>query len=513
MANNLRNICSVCSRRIPLNACSLKCDCCTAFIHKNCTNLLQSELNDIMQSKRPWSCLACNESNFAFNHIYDESDFLSSLSYKSTTTLRQLSDKIFMPYDLDEDGLAYVEHDDDINPDIHYFGQQPELSNLNSNYYFENEFSKYICNLQGKEKQCISLIHINIRSMNANFSSFQAYLCNLNFNFNFIGFTETWLREDSDLFNMEGYSIVNKIRNDRPGGGVSLLIQEHIPYKVREDLSFMHDAIECVFVEATVSKKVLVGVIYRPPGRSIDVFNEQLKCIFDMLSNVSFPCYLMGDVNINLINHASHKHTGDYLDLIYSSGYIPLINRPTRVTSQTATLIDHILSNNVIGKSLYQGVLLTDITDHYPVFSITHDDSINNEDNEYVIFRNMKKENYDKFHQFISDIDWTSITNITSCEHAFTLFHNKIKACYNQSFPVQKLKRKYNNRLPWLTDDLKAAIKKKNKLYVKAKKYDTAYNRIEYSNHKYNLEKLLQQQEKCYYNNLIFKNKNNMKRA
>ena len=96
-----------------------------------------------------------------------------------------------MPYELDEDGLAYVEHDDDINPDIHYFGQQPELSNLNSNYYFENDFSKCICNLQGKDKQCISLIHTNIRSMNANFSSFQAYLCNLNFNFNFIGFTET----------------------------------------------------------------------------------------------------------------------------------------------------------------------------------------------------------------------------------------------------------------------------------------------------------------------------------
>ena len=413
----------------------------------------------------------------------------------------------------DEDKLVIVEYDGDIHPDIRYFGQQPELMNLNSNYYLEDGFSKYVSQLQGKEKQCISLIHANIRSINSNISKFHSYLCNLNFSFNFIGLTETWLREDTDLYSMEGYSMVNNVRCEKQGGGVSLLIQDHIPYKVRGDLSTMHDDIECIFVEANASKKVLIGVIYRPPGRNIDGFNEQLKLIFDKISNIHCPCYLTGDVNINLINHASHKLTTDYLDLIYSNGYIPLINRPTRVTNETATLLDHILTNNFIDKSMYQGVLLTDITDHYPVFSITHDNSLLQEDDGYITFRNMKQENYDKFLHCISGVDWTTITENESCEQAFGIFHEKIKTCYNHSFPVQKVKRKYNNRIPWLTDDLKAAIKTKNKLYIKSKKHETAFNKTEYSKFKSNLDNLLRQQEKIYYKDLIEKNKSNMKKT
>ena len=360
--------------------------------------------------------------------------------------------------------------------------------------------------------QSISSLHLNIRSVHANISKFQIYLNNLDFNFNFIGLTETWLNEDTDLYSISGYSMVNNIRKNRQGGGVSILIQECIPYKVRHDLSLMNEDIECIFVEAIPSKKVLVGVIYRPPGKSIDYFNEQLKLIFEKLNHIRYPCYLMGDVNINLINHASHKSTGDYLDLIYSNGFIPLINRPTRVTEQSATLIDHIITNDFVDKSLYQGVLLTEITDHYPVFSITHATLNNHQASEYIVFRNLKKENYDKFQHCISEMDWTTVMNSSSCEPAFNLFHEKIKCCYNQSFPLQKVRRKYNNRIPWLTEGLKTAIKKKNKLYVKSKKHDTAYNKMVYGNYKSSLDRLLKAQEKDYYNNLIEMNRTNMKK-
>ena len=512
MANDSENICSICSRRIPSNACILKCDCCLNFIHKNCTTLLKDELDEILLSQRPWSCISCNESNFVFNHLHEENNFLSSFMSLNSCNIDRLSDKIFLPYDLEDDKLTNVEHNDDINPDIHYFGQQPELSNLNSNYYLESDFSKYVSKLDGQEKHCISLIHINIRSIHANMVKFQSYLDSLDYTFNFIGLSETWLNEDTDLYNIPGYSIVNNIRENRQGGGVSLLIQDHVSFKIREDLSIMCDDIECIFVEANTSKKMLIGVVYRPPGRSIDCFNEQLKSVFDKL-NVSFPCYLMGDVNINLINHASHKHSGDYLDLIYSNGFIPLINRPTRVTEKSATLIDHIITNNFVDKSLYQGVLLTEITDHYPVFSITHDNSKCFQENDYLVFRNMKQENYCKFQTCITELDWSEVINNESCEHAFNLLHEKIKSCYNKSFPLQKLERKYNNRLPWLTDSLKAAIKKKNKLYVKSIKHNTAYNKTEYSRYKSNLDKLLKQQEKIYYNTLIEKNRSNMKKT
>ena len=152
MANDSRRLCSVCLRRIPINACILRCDCCLSFIHRNCTNLLKNELDDIVQSDRPWSCRTCNESNFAFNHLLDDNEFISSISSRSldTITIDHLSDKIFMPYDIDNEKSEFVEHDSDINPDIHYFGQQPELLNLDSKYYLEDQLSNYISELRGK---------------------------------------------------------------------------------------------------------------------------------------------------------------------------------------------------------------------------------------------------------------------------------------------------------------------------------------------------------------------------
>ena len=47
---------------------------------------------------------------------------------------------------------------------------------------------------------------------------------------------------------------------------------------------------------------------------------------------------------------------------------IPTINKPTRVTRNTATAIDHIITNTVIsGIQHRSGIIKTDISDHFPI--------------------------------------------------------------------------------------------------------------------------------------------------
>ena len=80
----------------------------------------------------------------------------------------------------------------------------------------------------------------------------------------------------------------------------------------------------------------------------------------------------MGDYNIDLLNIESHSPTSDYNDIMYSNSFIPLITRRTRVTYSSATIIDTIFTNQFssqLGESLL-GILLTDISDHYPVFYV-----------------------------------------------------------------------------------------------------------------------------------------------
>ena len=56
---------------------------------------------------------------------------------------------------------------------------------------------------------------------------------------------------------------------------------------------------------------------------------------------------------------------------MYSSGLVPLITRQARVTENSATLIDNIFTNKVVSydESVY-GILVTDMSDHYPIFCV-----------------------------------------------------------------------------------------------------------------------------------------------
>ena len=61
----------------------------------------------------------------------------------------------------------------------------------------------------------------------------------------------------------------------------------------------------------------------------------------DTIQHENKHCLIMGDMNIDLLKFETHTKTDDYLDNLFTHGFIPLITKPTRVTTHSATLIDH----------------------------------------------------------------------------------------------------------------------------------------------------------------------------
>ena len=142
----------------------------------------------------------------------------------------------------------------------------------------------------------------------------------------------------------------------------------------RPDLSSSTEDFETVFIEIEKgnqqnARNVLIGVIYRPPNQDILLFNEKLNNIMNDVRMENKICYLLGDYDINILNYASHVHTAQFVDMMSSSGFLPLITRPTRVTVTSATLIDNIFTNYLvdIGHSI-QGLFITDVSDNFPIF-------------------------------------------------------------------------------------------------------------------------------------------------
>ena len=221
----------------------------------------------------------------------------------------------------------------------------------------------------------------------------------------------------------------------------------------------------------------------------------------------------MGDYNIDLLKHCTHNPTSEFLDLMFSNSFIPLINKPTRVTPKTATIIDNIFTKEYKNENKYlTGILTTDISDHYPIFHIASFENKPQEDNFHLI-RLINSSNLEKYINAIQNYDWSRVNHYDSCQTAFSHFSEALKDIFHVAFPIIKVKQRYRNRLPWLTDGLKDAIKHKNKLYKIYMRYETSFNKYTYTQYKNKLTTILRKREKDYYKLLLEANKNNLKKT
>ena len=76
-------------------------------------------------------------------------------------------------------------------------------------------------------------------------------------------------------------------------------------------------------------------------------------------------------MNINLLKHSTHLETGSYLETLLENSLLPLITLPTRIVHNSATLLDHI-STNICDDNFDSGIIISDISDHFPIFYIRH---------------------------------------------------------------------------------------------------------------------------------------------
>ena len=63
--------------------------------------------------------------------------------------------------------------------------------------------------------------------------------------------------------------------------------------------------------------------------------------------------------------------------MILSHGPIPLITKPIRISNNSSTIIDHIITNDS-KQELESFIVKSDLTDHYPIFCVINKNSTNN---------------------------------------------------------------------------------------------------------------------------------------
>ena len=176
-------------------------------------------------------------------------------------------------------------------------------------------------------------------------------------------------------------------------------------------------------------------------GQSMSYLTEKLFIPFE-LNDKDQASVLIGDFDINLLNHDSPGLTGGFYDLMTSNSFLPLISRPTRITANSATLIDNVFTNYLENcNESFQGLLVTDVTDHYPVFHINCQIT-SQESDVFIIKRSYSVKNKNAFLDAIRETDWNEIYNNSGTQKCFDLFHGKLITSLNKYFPKVRMKKK-----------------------------------------------------------------------
>ena len=380
-----------------------------------------------------------------------------------------------------------------------------------------------ICFLVKKEENaCASFFHLNIKSLPKHYDDLCILLESLSLRFTFVAITETWLSDHTnELHGVPNYTMESRYWKCKKGDGEALYVNDNIPYIVREDLEFFDYEMESLFIE--IDSKVfqtpcniIIGVVYRMPDSSIDIFNDRVADILNLINKENKLFYMLGDLNIDLLKCDEHRLTSSLIDILYSNNVYPLITKPTRITQNSATLIDHISTNNfdVMGNHK-QGILCTDISDHYAVAHVAGNTKNQVKDTTVLgVKRDLCQINVHKFIHKMQQIDWEVVMNLKEAQGAYSESHAVVTKLYHKSFPYKKTNKPYFDRKLWLTSALKESIKIRNILYVNRNKgvnIDEQWSK--YKIYRKNLYHLIRATERQYYQDQLTKHKSNLKKS
>ena len=283
-------------------------------------------------------------------------------------------------------------------------------------------------------------MHLNVRSLPDKFDKFKIFLKNFDnekIQFDAILLCETFLSDKNhDLFNIPGYTFISRHRKHYRQGGIGIYIKNNLNFIIRDDLSiFIEKSFEILFLEVMSSNgSIIIGEVYRVPISSCPDSITNYELITNKLQTENKEIIIGNDQNCDC---AYSKHL---LETFFAAGLVPTIIRPTRITSESATLIEQIYVSGNMLEHLRSGILVADISDHFPIFlstgkSVRHCKPKNNTNS----YRKLDTTAIDRINTLLLATDWSSLQQL-HINDQFDFVNSKLLEYINICAPIKVVK-------------------------------------------------------------------------
>lgn len=276
--------------------------------------------------------------------------------------------------------------------------------------------------------------------------------------------------EDSEV-NIKGYKLLRCDSTSKHTGGVAIYSKNHLNINIVHCENYTNNFWTLCVKIINKSINGMFAVIYHSPSTSDASFIEYFKKWFDKYIRHEILTVIVGDFNINLLKNDFYCEK--MKSVLKSLGMKQFVSEPTRITKNSKSLIDYVISNRY--KMKVKVLLNEKISDHSTIICDLKQKCENNGRIEIK----SKISNYSKeiFIDNLTQIDWTEAFKFNVNEKANFVVSN-LKKCFSQF--VQEIELQSLNSQVWYNKDLFYLKIKRDNAFQKAVLTELEINWINY---------------------------------
>ena len=303
---------------------------------------------------------------------------------------------------------------------------------------------------------------INARSIRNKFIDLEALTASEFFHI--VGISETWLdtinRDFLAEYNLPGYTMLSCERINRLGGGVLLYVKASLqPVFINKRKI---NNVDTVFIQLTTClRKLVIGLVYRPPAQSIATDKE----LYDQITDISNSneTIIFGDFNLPVHSWGSQltSHSGHALyDCLLESALTQHVNKPTREDK----ILDLIFSTN---ETLINNVIVGPefSTSDHRIVKFDIDLKVYNDNTSEELVYVYSKGNYDRLRTILSEIDWNQLLQSNDINSSWNKFTERLNKAIKLCIPVCKRRPCHNTKPKWWNNQIKSSLSDKKRAY------------------------------------------------
>lgn len=295
----------------------------------------------------------------------------------------------------------------------------------------------------------LKVAHLNIRTLLGHFQEFKDML--LTNNFDVFGISETRLDDSipSSTLHIDGYRFIREDRC-RSGGGVGVYIRASLKFT----RFTMSSDLEQIWIKLDSKRSCFaLGILYKPPcynyKQFYSLFEDAVAYVYPAVDNI----LCLGDFNVDMLRTESSECRFVTVTL-EGLGLFQIVDKPTRVTDESETLLDHILTTDCDFASNSSVLSVSrEVSDHCLTYCCVKFFNLKPAP-VFKTVRDFKNIDHVHFRADLLSIPWNNIYHMDDVNRKVQFLNDGIIALLNLHAPYKtyRITKKY---APWLTGTLR----------------------------------------------------------